>query len=96
MPDTLTQSTDTLNAELVPPSDPRAGVISINPARVSGVPCFAGTRVPIQILWDYLEDGNDLAQFLDDYEGVPRGEAVAALKLAFERLLCDLPGKPWR
>ena len=43
------------HTEKVPPSDPRARVISIDPGRMSGTPCFVGTRVPIKHLWDYLK-----------------------------------------
>ncbi len=79
------------DGELVPVSDPRAPVISINPERMSGTPCFVGTRVPIKNLWDYLEVSGTLEEFLDDFEGVPREEVMAALHLAYQRLLDGLP-----
>jgi len=45
------------------------GVIEIDPEKLSGTPVFAGTRVPIQNLFDYLEGGDTLEDFL---EGFPR------------------------
>ncbi len=80
-----------LDAELITTTDPRSGLVSINPARVSGVPCFAGTRVPIKHLWDYIEAGEPLKEFLDGFPGVSRQQAVAVLELAVNRLLDDLP-----
>ena len=53
--------------------DYRYGVIWANPARVSGTPCFAGTRVPIRNLWDYLETGETITEFLDGFPGVTKG-----------------------
>ncbi|MDQ3812708.1 MAG: DUF433 domain-containing protein [Armatimonadota bacterium] len=77
--------------ELVPPQDSRADVISIDPERVSGAPCFVGTRVPIKTLWDYLEGGDSLDEFLDGFPGVTREQAIAVLELARECLLEGLP-----
>lgn len=82
---------DEPDAERVPRSDPRAVVISIDPGRVSGTPCFVGTRVPIKNLWDYLEGGDSLDEFLDGFPGVSREQAVEALQMAFEKLLAGLP-----
>ena len=45
-----------------------------------------GTRVPVYILMDYLESGNGLEEFLDDYLTVTREKAVAAIRLAGEAL----------
>jgi uncharacterized protein (DUF433 family) len=39
-------------------------LITSSPLRMGGTPCFAGTRVPVQILFDYLEDGAPLSEFL--------------------------------
>lgn len=62
---------DYWDGELVPNNDPRAEFVSVNPERMSGTPCFVGTRVPIKHLWDYLEHSPTLGEFLDDFEGVP-------------------------
>lgn len=51
-------SGEQVDTELMPESDPRSSVISIDPERMSGTPCFRGTRVPVQTLWDHLEAGD--------------------------------------
>lgn len=57
-------------------------VIVQNPEIYSGEPVFRGTRVPFQTLLDYLEDGDTLDQFLEQFPGVSRCDAVAALEEA--------------
>ena len=89
--DTLTPQVRDLSTELVSQSDARARFVSIDPERLGGVPCFVDTRVPIKYLWEYLLKGKTLEAFLDDFEGVPREEAIAALEQAYERLLEGLP-----
>ncbi len=58
------------------------GQVSINPEIMSGTPVFAGTRVPIQNLFDYLENGEDLDEFLDDFPSVTKQAALAVLEMA--------------
>ena len=58
----------------------------IDPQVMSGTPCFAGTRVPVQTLFDYLSHGHPLDEFLDDFPTVSRALALAVLKLAGEKL----------
>ena len=94
--ETRTLPSDYWEGELVPPSDPRAATISVNPERMSGTPCFVGTRVPIKNLWDYLEASNTLEEFLEDFEGVPREEVMAALRQSYQRLLDGLPEVAWK
>jgi uncharacterized protein (DUF433 family) len=79
--------------ELIAPSDPRAGLVSIHPERLGGTPCFAGTRVPVSYLWEYLIEGKTLETFLEDFEGVPREEAIAVLKQSYERFMEGLPSR---
>jgi uncharacterized protein (DUF433 family) len=67
--------------ELIKPGDPRYGLIWQNPARVSGTPCFHGTRVPVNILFDHLAAGDTLEKFLSDFEGVTREQAIAVSRL---------------
>jgi len=43
-----------LEGDLIQPGHPLFGIIWVNPERLSGAPCFAGTRVPIKVLFDYL------------------------------------------
>jgi len=58
------------------------GQISIDPEIMSGTPVFEGTRVPIQNLFDYIEGGEDLVEFLDDFPSVSKSAAVAVLEMA--------------
>lgn len=60
----------------------RTMVITRNADIMSGTPCFAGTRVPVQTLFDYLEDGATLDEFLEDFETVTREMAISALEEA--------------
>lgn len=62
-------------------------LISSNPERLGGEPCFTGTRVPVRTLVDYVEGGHPLADFLDDFPAVSREHAVAVLGLARQALL---------
>lgn len=64
-------------------SDP---IITSNPDILGGTPVFAGTRVPVRSLIDYLENGEDLDTFLQDFPTVSREQALAALDQAAEAL----------
>jgi uncharacterized protein (DUF433 family) len=59
----------------------------VNPRRVSGVPCFRGTRVPIQSLIDLLEGGETIDDFLKLYPQVSRQQVLAVLDFANSQLL---------
>ncbi len=83
-------TSDDLEGKLLPPEHPLAGVVWVNPDRMHGTPCFFGTRVPIQHLWDYLEGGDPLPEFLDDFEGVTEEQARAALRYALKLFLDSL------
>ena len=82
-----------LSTEQVPRDDPRGEVISIDPERMHGTPCFVGTRVPIKDLWDYLAGGDDLDTFLDCFPSVTRQQAVSLIELAAGKLLDGLPNR---
>ena len=56
------------------------GVITRDPEVFGGTPGFRGTRVPFQALLDYLEGGQTLLEFLDDFPTVTRDAAISALK----------------
>jgi uncharacterized protein (DUF433 family) len=58
-----------------------------DPDILGGTPVFRGTRVPLQALIDYLEGGQTIAEFLDDFPTVTREAAVAALEAAKSLLL---------
>jgi uncharacterized protein (DUF433 family) len=64
-----------------------AQVVHSDPEILGGTPVFAGTRVPIQTLLDYLEAGESLDVFLDHFPSVSREQAVAALELAKQMLI---------
>ncbi|HYN22617.1 MAG TPA: DUF433 domain-containing protein [Thermoanaerobaculia bacterium] len=64
-------------------------LITKSPERLSGAPVFAGTRVPVQTLIDYLEAGDPLEAFLDDFPSVSREHAVAVLELAKSALFAE-------
>ena len=59
-------------------------LVDVNPERMSGVPCFTGTRVPVTHLFDYLEAGDSLTEFLTDFPSVTREQVLGVLEL-FER-----------
>jgi uncharacterized protein (DUF433 family) len=79
-----------LRGDKIQAGHPLFGLIWINPNRVSGAPCFYGTRVPIQNLFDSLAAGETLDEFLEGFEGVSREQALAVLELAGKDLLTDL------
>jgi uncharacterized protein (DUF433 family) len=57
-------------------------LISKDPEVLGGTPVFAGTRVPIETLFDHLEAGVSLDEFLDDFPTVSRDQAVSLLEIA--------------
>jgi uncharacterized protein (DUF433 family) len=59
-------------------------VVQSNPEILGGEPVFAGTRVPVRNLIDYLEHGSSLDEFLTDFPSVTRGQAVSVLEMARE------------
>ena len=63
-------------------STPSAEPIIRDPEILGGEPVFRGTRVPFQALMDYLEAGQTLDEFLDDFPTVSKISAIAALELA--------------
>lgn len=58
------------------------GEISIDSEIMSGAPVFAGTRVPIQTIFDYLEGGDDLEIFPEDFPSVSKTAAINLLEMA--------------
>lgn len=57
-------------------------VISISPDILSGQPVFKGTRVPIKNLFDYIETGETLEEFLIAFPSVKREQAIEVLEMA--------------
>jgi uncharacterized protein (DUF433 family) len=56
---------------------------------LGGTPVFAGTRVPLQTLFDYLEEGDTLDEFLDDFPAVSREHAIKVLEKLKETFLAQ-------
>lgn len=65
------------------------GSISVDPETMGGTPVFTGTRVPVKTLFDYMEGGDDLNEFLDDYPTVSREAAINVLKMAKKSLTTE-------
>ena len=68
------------------------GAISIDPETMGGTPVFTGTRVPIQALFDYIETGETIEEFLENFPSVSNEQAIeilekASLILAKEKIL---------
>ena len=61
--------------------------ISVSPEVMGGTPVFAGTRVPIQTLLDYLESGESIDDFLAGFSLVSREQIVTFLEQAKDRLV---------
>ncbi len=64
-------------------------VVHSDPDILGGTPVFIGTRVPLRNLIDYLEAGESLDEFLDDFPTVSRDQAIAALEAAHEVLTAN-------
>ena len=62
-------------------------VVWIDPERMSGAPCFKGTRVPIQALIDHIEGNATLEDFLEGFPSVTRAQAIQFIELAKDHLL---------
>jgi uncharacterized protein (DUF433 family) len=62
-------------------------VVWVDPDRLSGEPCFKGTRVPIQALIDHIEGNSTLGDFLAGFPSVAREQAIRFIELAKDNLL---------
>lgn len=68
----------------------RRKMIAVDPEIMGGTPCFAGTRVPVQTLLDYLKAGDSVNEFLEGFPTVKREHVIALLEAATERLLATV------
>ena len=66
-----------------------SNLITVDPDIQSGAPVFAGTRVPVRNLFDYLEEGDSLDVFLRQFPSVTRDQAIAVLEKARVSLVAD-------
>ena len=64
-------------------------IVEVDPEKMGGTPCFAGTRVPINHLFDHLEGGDSLEEFLDQFPTVKREQAQGVIELSRKKLLAD-------
>jgi uncharacterized protein (DUF433 family) len=64
-------------------------IVHSDPDIQGGVPVFVGTRVPVKNLFDCLEAGDSLDEFLRSFPSVSKAQAIAALELAREALVDD-------
>jgi uncharacterized protein (DUF433 family) len=65
----------------------KSSVVHSDRQILGGTPVFVGTRVPVQSLFDYLEAGETLDEFLRQFPSVNRNQAIAALELARDALV---------
>ena len=65
-------------------------MITISPEIMGGMPVFGGTRVPVQTLFEYLEAGDTIDDFLDGFPTVTREQVVAVLETAKVRVLTEV------
>jgi len=65
------------------------GQVSIDPEIMSGAPVFAGTRVPIKNLFDFLENGEPLDEFLDNFPSVTKESALIVLEMAKQSITSE-------
>ena len=67
----------------------KLAVVHSDPDILGGTPVFVGSRVPVQSLFDYLEGGETLDEFLHQFPSVKREQAIAALEMARDSLLAS-------
>ena len=67
----------------------RQPLISSSPDIMGGTPVFAGTRVPVQTLLDYLEGGETIDDFLEGFPTVKREQVIAFLEEAKARMVAS-------
>ena len=63
--------------------------INIDKETMGGTPVFYGTRVPVQTLFDYLEGGDKIEDFLDDYPSVKKEQTIEVLEMAMKTLTLE-------
>lgn len=65
------------------------GAINIDPETMGGTPVFTGTRVPVQSLFDYIETGETLDEFLENFPTVKKEYAIEVLEMAKKTLTTE-------
>ena len=85
----LVPSPDVAERGMLSLMDPKQ-IVHSDPEILGGTPVFVGTRVPVQALLDFLEGGDTIEEFLDNYPGVSREQAVAFLEEAGRALVARI------
>lgn len=67
--------------------------ISVDKNVMSGAPVFRGTRVPVRTLFDYIADGNNLNEFLENFPSVKREQAMKILDFVNKNLVIGVPAQ---
>ena len=83
-------SPERLEGDLIQPGHMLFGLVWVNPKRMHGEPCFAGSRVPVKTLFEYVEGGDTIDTFLDHFPPIPRKQVVAVVEVAREGMLAGL------
>ncbi len=65
------------------------GAINIDPETMGGTPVFTGTRVPIQSLFDYIETGETLDEFLENFPSVKKDLAMKVMQMAENSIISE-------
>jgi uncharacterized protein (DUF433 family) len=65
--------------------------INIDPQILSGTPVFNGTRIPVEVLFDYLETGLTIDEFITDYPAVKKKQVIQVLEIAEKLLVSNNP-----
>ena len=65
------------------------GAINIDPETMGGTPVFTGTRVPVQSLFDYIETGETLDEFLENFPSVKKELAIQVLEMASKTITSE-------
>ena len=65
-------------------------IVSVSPEVMGGTPVFAGTRVPVQTLIEYLEGGESIEDFLEGFPTVTREQVIAFLEAALKAMLAQV------
>jgi uncharacterized protein (DUF433 family) len=72
----------------------KSTVISSNPKVMGGTPVFCGTRVPVQTLVEYLENGESISDFLEGFPTVTKEQVITFLEEAKEKVLAEFQNSP--
>ena len=68
-----------------------SNVITVDPEILGGTPVFKGTRVPVRSLFDFLESGDSIEEFLENFPTVRREQIVELLEAARDKVMTSAP-----